>query len=101
MNDFEDRLRRTPLRTPPRDLRDMVFASSPERRAWRDEIWPSPSAWAALAAVWLVLLAVESLTGSPVSVRNAPGGAIEPPSSDSVLALHAALKSANTSARPN
>ena len=32
----------------------------PVRWTWRDWLWPSPLAWGALAAVWVVVLARES-----------------------------------------
>ena len=101
MNDFEDRLRRTPLRMPPPEWRDQILAA-PAHRNWRAELWPSLSAWAALAAVWLVLLAIERLTAPPNGGQERrPPVAIELPSSDSLLAYHAALNSTNTHNHPH
>jgi len=101
MNDFEDRLRRTPLRMAPSEWRDQVLASSAHRN-WRAEVWPSLSAWAALAAVWLLLFGIERLTAPPgVARERPPSVAIEPPSSDSLLAYHAALNSTDTHNRPH
>ena len=96
MNDFEDRLRRTPLRMPPSEWRDHVLAA-PAHRNWRAELWPSLSAWAALAAVWLLLLAIERLT-APLDrgQEPRPSVAIELPATDSLLAYHAALNSTNS-----
>jgi hypothetical protein len=96
MNDFEDRLRRTPLRLPPSQWRDQVLAV-PVYRNWRAELWPSASAWAALAAVWLVLLAIERLSTSPDNGQEHPPSiASEPAGTDSLLAYHTALNSTNT-----
>jgi hypothetical protein len=102
MNDFEDRLRRTPLRLPPSEWRDEVLLAASASRNWRAEVWPSLSAWAALAAVWLFLLAIEGVTAPPDGGQERrPSVAIEPPSSDSLLAYHAALNSTNTRNHPH
>ena len=63
MNDFERKLSQQPFRTPPADWRAAIFGAAEEeviQRAtwtWRDWLWPSPQAWAALAAVWLIFAA--------------------------------------------
>jgi hypothetical protein len=102
MNDFEDRLRRTPLRTPPPEWRNEVLLAASAPRNWRAEIWPSLSAWGALAAVWLLLFAIERLTAPPDAAQEQPPSfAIEPPSSDSFLAYHVALNSTNTHNHPH
>ena len=101
MNDFEERLCRTPLRMPPPEWRDEMAAKGPVHRSWRQEVSPSISAWAALAAVWLLLLAIERLTVPADAEQGRSASlAIEPPSSDSFRAYHAALNSANTHNRP-
>lgn len=63
MNDFEDKLRQQAFRIPPADLREALFGSdapaekiiTPPPSTWRDCLWPSPKAWAALAALWLIM----------------------------------------------
>ena len=59
MNDLEDTLRSLAFREPPCDLRRRILAAAPAtpRWSWRDWLWPSPLAWGALAAVWLVAFA--------------------------------------------
>ena len=58
MSDLEDKLRSLAFREPPQDIRRQVLAATP-RWTWRDWLWPSPLAWGAIAAVWLVALATE------------------------------------------
>jgi hypothetical protein len=102
MNDFEDRLRRASLRMPPPEWRDEVVLAASASRNWHAEIWPSLSAWGALAAVWLLLFAIERLTAPPgAAQKQPPSVAIEPPSSDSFLAFYAALNSTKTNNLPH
>ena len=83
---FDQRLARQPLRPVPAEWRDEVLAragdlQSPAQfplsqlstfnsqlRSW---LWPCPQAWAALAAVWVLLLAVNFSTRD----RSAPNTA--------------------------
>ena len=81
MNDempFERRLSRQPLRPVPADWRSEILAAaraaqaplhaarSPQQQSWPSAIrhplsallWPHPRAWAGLAAVWLLIIAV-------------------------------------------
>ena len=96
MNDFENRIRRAPLRTPPSEWRDQILATSSSHQTWREQVWPSFSAWAALAAVWLVLIAIERFTDTSKGVPPpAPAVTNESPPSDSLLAFHAALNSSS------
>ena len=66
MNDFERKLHATPLRQPPADWRAEILgalpAPQPAALNWREWLWPAPPAWLALAAIWLVLFTIESLT---------------------------------------
>ena len=61
---FEHRLSRQPLRPVPAAWRDEILSPSPISQLpspapwWRECLWPCPQAWAALAAVWVLLLAV-------------------------------------------
>jgi hypothetical protein len=64
MSDFEDKLRSLPFREPPRDLRRRVLAATEDavaRWTWRDWLWPSPLAWAGLAATLAVVMALDTL----------------------------------------
>lgn len=38
---------------------------------WRSWFWPAPRAWAALAACWVVLLAVQLFVGAPAATAVA------------------------------
>src|SRR5436190_5552327 len=68
-DDFEKRLRQQPLRTPPTEWRERILDSARASESqpacaqaetqltwWRALLWPSPQAWAGLAAVWVILL---------------------------------------------
>jgi hypothetical protein len=57
MSDLENKLRSLAFREPPQDLRRRVLAAAPAARTWRDWFWPSPIAWAAVAAIWLIAIA--------------------------------------------
>lgn len=69
MDDFEQQLKRQPLRSiPPEWRRDILNAARQQRSsgnaqpAWqwlREWLWPAPQAWAGLAAVWLAILALQ------------------------------------------
>lgn len=72
---FEKRLQRQPLREIPSAWRKEILSAaeaavaSPHSSAasrssswWRELFWPCPQAWAALAAVWLVILAASLVT---------------------------------------
>jgi hypothetical protein len=90
MNDFERKLSQQPFRNPPADLRAAIFGPEPEASVvvtpvvwtWRDWLWPSPQAWAALAALWLLFAAVQirlhsdsepaRLTALPAPQTNTP-----------------------------
>ena len=102
MNDFERKLSQQAFRAPPPDLRSQLFDAPPllmplpsavtdrrysERRysempapekcwTWRDWFWPSPLAWGALAALWLVfaVLAMGSRAtpAAPETAESAP-----------------------------
>ena len=69
MNEFEQRLQRVPLKSPPAEWRAEILAAaegsqrSPKcesqwarfNAGWRSLFWPHPQAWAGLAAVWVVI----------------------------------------------
>lgn len=79
MNDFERQLQRQPLRELPADWRreilarcDAAIVAEPVV-SWREWLWPSPTAWAALAAVWVVFFAVRATEPSaPAPLARAP-----------------------------
>jgi hypothetical protein len=62
MNDFERKLRQQAFRAPPPELRVAIFGRAevpakliePAHWTWRDWFWPSPLAWGALAALWML-----------------------------------------------
>ena len=90
MNDFERKLRATPLQPPPAEWRGEIFATIPANpsavASWREWLWPPPIAWAALAAVWLILFTIELSTGG-MPARPARGSASKTAPPDSLLAL--------------
>lgn len=100
MEDFEQRLRRQPLRQVPSEwreeilvaagmsrrkesVRELTFAAVLKTRL-RELLWPNPRAWAGLAAIWVVIVAVNFGTRdkSPVVASKAP-----PPSPEVITEL--------------
>ena len=71
MSDLENKLRSLAFREPPQDIRRRVLAATP-RWTWRDWFWPSPLAWGAIAAVWLVARATEPSAPSTESSGARP-----------------------------
>lgn len=74
MNDFERKLSQQPFRRPPPESRAAIFGVPrnvivPPAWTWRDWLWPSPQAWAALAAVWLIF-AVVRLAEAPLATPS-------------------------------
>jgi hypothetical protein len=91
MNDFERKLSQQPFRPPPPEWRETILAVRgnivvPEIRTWRDWLWPSPKAWAALAAVWLIFLAL-SINSEPAPPRKIVASP-QPPAGVTLLAYH-------------
>jgi hypothetical protein len=74
---FEERLRHQPFRPLPTAWREHILlnaraqaapaAAGATRRAawWRELLWPCPQAWAALAAVWILLVALQRIGQPP------------------------------------
>ncbi len=72
MDEFEKFLRHQPLRPPPENWRAEILAAAaqaPVKRVskWTAWLWPSPYAWGALAAVWVVIF---SLNAASMPRRN-------------------------------
>jgi hypothetical protein len=84
-DDFEEQLKSQPFRQVPEQWREEILAagragcpkhaaSSTEhfvRSWWRELLWPCPQAWAALAAVWIVLLVIHFETSEPAVTKMA------------------------------
>ena len=94
MNDFERKLSRVPFRIPPEELRAIILAGSARepdvekvRWTWRDWFWPAPQAWAALAALWIIL-AVLSFGGRAASMPNPPSEAALSPADEKLISYH-------------
>jgi hypothetical protein len=104
MNDFERKLRQQPFRPPPSDLRAAIFGEpdnviTPARWRWRDWFWPSPQAWGALAALWVVFAALSFRTDDPAApVRSV---AQQPSESITLLTFHHAHDLAHVLEFPN
>ncbi len=71
--DFEDQLRRVPMREVPAGWRGEILGermrdeggrrkgnTDSAQSWWRDLLWPSPLAWGALACVWVVIAAANA-----------------------------------------
>jgi len=63
MSDLEHKLAALPLAEPPEALRIRVLAreaerSRQDRRGFAAWLWPHPMAWGAVAALWLVIFAL-------------------------------------------
>ena len=86
MNDFERQLQRQPMRDLPADWRREILAQCEDLApaapswSWREWLWPSPTAWAALAAVWVAFFALQAAEPvPPARVTPAPISADSPP----------------------
>ena len=57
MNPLEDRIAKVPLSKPDAAWRDEILkgVASNSSRSWKEWVWPSPLAWAALILIWLGL----------------------------------------------
>jgi hypothetical protein len=67
MDEFEQFLRDQPVRGVPAAWRREVLPAEDSAR-WRGWLWPSPVAWAAVAAAWLVV------AGLQFAARPGPNG---------------------------
>lgn len=67
MNDLESKLRSLTFREPPPGWRGAMVSAAIAEPGWRKWLAPHPAAWAALAAVWLVLAVVSQTFEKPAS----------------------------------
>jgi hypothetical protein len=96
MNDFERKLRQQPFRAPPPELREAIFGRAeapshivePARGTWRDWFWPSPHAWGALAALWVVFAVLSIGNRSAEHAESTAGAMAEPQFSATLLSYH-------------
>jgi hypothetical protein len=78
MNEFEDLLKAQSFREVPPEWREQILGSAARPRRiervkhWQDWFWPSPLAWGALAAMWVVCMLADSIE-SDVSGPVGPG----------------------------
>ena len=83
LDPFEQQLRRQPLRTVPEGWKEEILSAArlagtrasgelaprvPAGPWWRAWLWPNPTAWAALAAMWVVIIGLHWDTPSSPSV---------------------------------
>jgi hypothetical protein len=75
MSDLEDKLRSLAFREPPRDLRRQILAAAEAATVaepgwtWRDWLWPSPRAWAALGILMSGALAFNASLSAPAPLH--------------------------------
>src|SRR3954453_20462037 len=79
MNEFENELKKRPLRRVPEHWRAQILAqASAEERMHRHEpwwtalLWPSPKAWGTLAAAWAVMIMFSIATRERTVSEEAP-----------------------------
>jgi hypothetical protein len=69
MDEFEKFLSKQPMRELPSAWRNEILLALPRSKAarprWQEWLWPSPLAWAALAAVWIVIVGLNLATRLP------------------------------------
>ena len=95
-DEFEQQLQRQPLRPIPAEWRTEILAAAraagPRPSAldaqsaswWRELLWPSPLAWAGVAAAWAVILALNSAAWSDA---DATAAARRPPAPPAVIEM--------------
>jgi hypothetical protein len=89
MNDLEAKLRSLTFREPPPGWRGSMVSVTSEP-GWRKWFAPHPAAWAALAAIWLVLALVSQTFERPSSSASnvAAKRNVDPLSEPTLLAFH-------------
>jgi hypothetical protein len=91
MDEFEQFLKKQPLREVPPAWRTEILPTAVQSDAvqstwWREWLWPSPAAWAGLACVWIVILALNAASRPPAAERRLAERS-PAPSPDMALAL--------------
>ena len=81
MSDFENKLRSLELRQPlpdwQREITEQCTFTEPQS-TWRQWLWPSPLAWAALALIWVGLALVNRPEGPLLAKTHPPVSADSP-----------------------
>lgn len=70
MNDLEAKLRSLTFREPPPGWRGSIAGSAVVESGWRKWLAPHPAAWAALAAIWIVLALIGQSYDGESSART-------------------------------
>lgn len=72
MDEFEQFLSQQPLHGVPPGWRREIL---PDRQpTWREWLWPSPVAWATVAAMWLVILGLQLASRPTTTTADVPTG---------------------------
>ena len=91
MDEFEQFLKKQPLREVPPAWRAEILPAAAQPEAvqptwWGAWLWPSPAAWAGLACIWIVILAL-NVASRPLAAERQLAERPQAPSHDMVLAL--------------
>ena len=91
MDEFEQFLKKQPLREVPPAWRAVILPAAAQPEAvqptwWGEWLWPSPAAWAGLACIWIVIL-VLNVASRPLAAERQLAERPSAPSHDMVLAL--------------
>jgi hypothetical protein len=98
MNEFEQRLRQTPLKPVPADWRAEILAAAGKASppvapaSWQERLnvqlhalfWPHPKAWVGLAVVWILIALVDF---SQRETSSTPAQKTSPPSPEVLVEL--------------
>lgn len=91
MDEFEQFLKKQPLRGVPPAWRAEILPAAAQSKAvqptwWGVWLWPSPAAWAGLACIWIVILVLNVAT-RPLAAERQLAEQPQAPSHDMALAL--------------
>ena len=91
MDEFEQFLKKQPLREVPPAWRAEILPTDAQSKAvqpawWREWLWPSPVAWAGFACVWVVILMLNVAT-RPLAAERQLAERPQAPSLDITMAL--------------